>query len=107
MADANAKRKLVEFLDEKAFQPVLDVDPDDYPADKQSELKDVQRATKSERERFQGYDSAKEVVEMYQDDLDSDEAKEVHRQLQDLGLPTIVDIRDEFEHLAHDLGVNR
>jgi len=63
--------------------------------------------TESERERFQGYDSAKRVVEMYRDDLSSDEAKKVHRQLRDLGLPNLGNVRDEFERITRDLGVER
>ena len=36
--------------------------------------------------------------------LTSDEAKEVHRELKDLGLPTLDQVRDDFEQLAEDVG---
>lgn len=102
----DAKRKLVDYLDEKAFQPVLRAKPDDYPEGNRAKLADVQRATQSEAKRFQEYDSAEKVVDMYRDDLSSSRAKEIHRELRDLGLPTIEQVRDGFEKLAQELGVS-
>ncbi|WP_274423169.1 hypothetical protein [Chelativorans sp. YIM 93263] len=104
MADG-AKEKLVNFLDRKAFEPVLSADPDSYPQDKHNALKDVQDATRAERERFHDYDSAKEVYQMYEDDLTSEPAQEINRKLRDLDLPTLKDVRGEFEELAQEMGV--
>jgi hypothetical protein len=39
-------------------------------------------------------------------DLSSTAAKKVHAELRNLKLPTIEDIRDEFEGKAHELGVH-
>ncbi|MDQ2762003.1 MAG: hypothetical protein M3Y22_00395 [Pseudomonadota bacterium] len=39
-------------------------------------------------------------------DLSSTAAKKVHGELKELGLPTVNDVRDEFEKLAADLGVS-
>jgi uncharacterized protein (DUF2267 family) len=105
MTDEDARRKLVDFLDERAFQPVLRAKPDDFPKDKRDQLADVQRSTESEQERFRNYESAEKVVQMYRDDLSSEAAQKVHRQLRDLGLPTLNDVRDEFEQRARELGV--
>ena len=58
-----------------------------------------------ERERFRAYGSASEVVRMFKDDLSSEPAKDVHRDLRDLGLPTLDDVRDDFEDLARRLKV--
>lgn len=58
-------------------------------------MRDVQRATESERERFRRYDSAEKMVQMYRDDRSSDAAQKVHRRLRDLGLPTLPDVRGE------------
>ena len=38
-------------------------------------------------------------------DLDSAPAKRIHAELRSLGLPTINDIREEFERHAEELGV--
>lgn len=103
MAD-NAKEKLVNFLERKAFEPVLGADPDAYPENKRDKLKDVQDATRAEQERFHDYGSAEEVYQMYRDDLNSEPAQKVHRKLRDLDLPTLNDVRDEFEQLAQGVG---
>jgi hypothetical protein len=104
MSDESAKRQVAEFLDEKAFQPVLRAKPDDYPPNKRDKLKHVQRATESERKRYHGYYSAKKFVQMFHDDLSSDAAKKVDRELKDLRLPTLDDIRDQFDRRARTRG---
>jgi hypothetical protein len=103
----DAKHKLVDFLDHRAFDPVLKRRADDVSEKERGHLADVQRATRSERERFHHYGSAEEVVRMFKDDLDSEPAKKIHRELQRLGLPTLNDLRDDFLGLAKQLGVER
>lgn len=105
MASQNSKDKLVNFLDRHAFRPVLDAAPGDYPESKRDKLAHVQRATEDERERYRQYESAEKVYQMYRDDLSSEAAKEVHRELRQLSLPTLHDVRDEFERLAEEVGV--
>lgn len=102
---SEAKERLVGFLEEKAFKPVLNADPGSYPEDKRNKLKDVQEATRAERERFHDYDSAQEVYQMFKDDLSSEPAQEIHRKLRDLDLPTLNDCESEFEKLADEVGV--
>ncbi|WEX09585.1 hypothetical protein [Chelativorans sp. AA-79] len=101
----NAKERLVGFLERKAFRPVLGADPDSFPQDKRNKLRDVQEATRAERERFHNYGSAKEVYEMFEDDLNSEPAQKIHRELRDLDLPTLNDCREDFEKLAEEVGV--
>jgi hypothetical protein len=105
MAQRSPKDELVAFLDRKAFDPVLRAKPSDIPEGKRSALEEVQRATKSERERYHRYGSADEVIRMFKDDLNSEPAKKVHRKLSELGLPTLNDLRAEFEALAERLDV--
>ena len=100
------QKKLFNFLDDKAFQPVLNADPDDYSGKKKDELKDVQQATRSERKRYQNYSSAQDLWNNYQDDLDSEEAKKVDRELDDLGLPKLADFQKEFRKKAEEVGVD-
>lgn len=104
MAD-DAKHKLVAYLEQHAFQPVLHAKPDSVPAAQREKLEDVQRRTRSEIERFRAYGSAAEVVTNFKRDLHSSKAREVHRHLSELGLPTLNDVREEFEALAGKLGV--
>ena len=101
----NARDKLLDLLDNKAFDPVLQASPDDYKGDDQEKLKDLQKTTKSTKESYHEYDSAEKVRQMFRDDLSSDAAQDVHQQLRDLGLPTLNDIKPEFERVADEVGV--
>lgn len=100
-----AKERLVNFIDRKALAPVLEADPGSFPERKRDDLRDVQEATRAERERFRNYGSAEQVYEMFRNDLSSDAAKKVHRKLRDLGLPTLDDIEDDVEEMAKDAGI--
>lgn len=103
---AQTKQKLVEFVIRKAFDPVLKAKGDGKSETEKSKLKHVQDATRAEIDRYRGYGSAEELVTNFKRDLHSDAAKKIHKELEQLGLPTINDIRDEFEAKARDLGVH-
>lgn len=96
------KSQLIHFLDQHIFNPILHAKPDGYSRHEQEELKDVQRRTTAEQERFHHYPSAQEVVAMYKDDLSSEKAKPVNAKLKRLKLPILADVKDEFLKLAGD-----
>ncbi|WP_026871028.1 hypothetical protein [Inquilinus limosus] len=102
----SAKEKLVDFVTRRAFDPVLKAQPEGMSDAEKRKLEHVQDATRSEIERFRGYGSAREVVVNFKRDLDSEPARKVHAELKSLGLPTINDIREEFESMAKELGVD-
>lgn len=99
------KDKLMDFLERHAFGPVLKARPTDFSEGQREKLDHVQRATRSEIERYHGYGSAQDVVTNFHRDLHSEPAKKVHRELASLGLPTLDDVRGGFEKLANDLGL--
>jgi predicted amidohydrolase YtcJ len=99
------KDQLIRFLEERAFEPVLKANPKGRSEAERKRLEHVQKATQAEIERFHHYGSAQEVLTNFRRDLDSEPAKRVHAELRSLGLPTIHDIRDEFEKRAEKLGV--
>jgi hypothetical protein len=101
----SAKDKLVRFLDQRAFAPVLKAKAERYSDNDKRKLEDVQQRTRTEMDRFHHYGSAEDVVVNFKRDLDSEPAKKVHRELESLGLPTIVAIKDEFLNLARELHV--
>lgn len=105
MSEQEAKGRLFELLDREAFQPVLDTGPEDVPESKRDKLEHVKRATASERERFQNYESAEKMYQMFRDDLTSQAAESVNRDLEDLGLPKIGDCRQQVERTAQELGL--
>jgi hypothetical protein len=102
---SDPKRQLVDFLMERAFDPVMRAKPDGRSEAERGKLEHVQKATRSEIERYRGYDSAKEVVINFRRDLNSRAARKIHAELDDLNLPTINDIRDEFERKVASLHI--
>ena len=102
---SKAQKELVDFLVRRALEPVLKAKPDRRSEAERRKLEHVQDATRKEIERFRHYGSAAEVVTNFRRDLDSEPAKRIHRELKSLGLPTLNDIRDEFEQKARELGV--
>ena len=107
MPDKNAREKLLDLLDRKAFDPVLVASPDDYSSENdRQKLRDVQETTRSTRRSYhEKYTTAEKVRYNFRDDLSSDAAQKVHRKLRSLRLPTLNDIKDEFEQVADELGV--
>ena len=107
MANDRAREKLLDLLDRKAFDPVLKASPSTYSSERdQDRLRDVQDTTRNtQRSYHEKYKSAQAVYENFLDDLHSEAAKKVHRELRDLHLPTLNDIKDEFEQMANELGV--
>lgn len=101
----DSERKLLDFLDRQAFEPVLRADPAKFDDGQRAKLKDVQEATRAEQPRYHHYGSARKIVEMFKDDLTSEPAKKVHRELHQLGLPSLDHLRDEFAKLAEEMGI--
>ena len=100
------KRELLHFVERKAFDPVMRAKPDGRSESEKKKLEHVQRATRAEIDRYRGYNSAEELVTNFKRDLSSGAAKKVHAELRSLNLPTIEDIKDEFERKARELGVH-
>lgn len=94
------KKQLLQFLDSRVFNPILRAKPRDYRESDRGALADVQESTKSERARFHGYRSAREVRDNYMSDLHSETAKRINKELRRLKLPRLPDIEDEFLALA-------
>lgn len=104
--DKEKREKLVRFLDEKAFNPILRKSADDFSGEGKRKFEDVKRSTESEKNRFhEDYKSAKEVKDNYLSDLSSSAAKKKNSELEELGLPRLPEFKEEFLNLCNDLGV--
>ena len=99
MANAN-KAQLLDFLDKHIFHRILHASERDLSTKQREDLDDLKRRTQDEMGRFHGYDSAEKILAMYKDDLHSAAAKPVNARLQDLGLPRLEDVKEEFLKLA-------
>lgn len=106
MTEKEQKEKLIEFLDKNAFDPVINKSKDDYDSEKQKKkFEDVKRSTKSEKERFRKYESPEEVRDNFLADLDSEPAQEIDKELDDLDLPKLPDMKEDFLNLCDKIGV--
>jgi hypothetical protein len=86
---------------------VLEASPENYENGWHKEkLQKVQEVARSTRQRYhQSYSSASEVVRNFRRVLVSNSAQEVHEDLHSLGLPTLQDVKYEFNTLARELEV--
>jgi hypothetical protein len=98
------KAELLKFLDDHVFNPILKASPDKYSEADKKKLQDVQDRTKSEKDRFHHYGSAKDIVDNYKSDLHSSTAKRVNSELEKLKLPTLPSVEKEFLRVAGDDG---
>lgn len=108
MSERNSKMKqLLEFLDSKAFDPILNKNESDFKSKNQKQkFQHVRRSTKNEKERFHTrYHSAEEIKRNYFDDLTSSAAKKVDPEIESLGLPSLPQFRDEFIQLCNKLDI--
>ena len=107
MTDQNAREELLRFLDQKAFDPILRASEERADSDpERQKLEHVKRATERTKQRYhRDYTSAREVHDRYLDDLSSEAAQSVNRDLEALDLPQMGDFRDEFQQLSKRLGV--
>ena len=96
------KTELLKFLDHHVFDPILKASADNYREADKKKLQDVQDRTKSEKDRFHHYSSAKEIIDNYKSDLHSSTAKRVNSELEELKLPTLPSVKHEFLRVAGD-----
>lgn len=99
------KEVLFDLLKRKAFDPIMRAKPDGRSETDKAKLEHVRKATAADIDRYRGYRSARELLTNFRRDLSSSAAKKIHSELRHLGLPTIADIRDEFDEKARELGV--
>lgn len=106
MTKTEKEKELLDFLDRKAFDPILKRSKDYYDTDdKKKKFEHVKESTEKEKERFHNYKSPEEIKLNFRRDLHSEPAKKVHSELKYLGLPRLPDIQDEFFELCEELKV--
>jgi hypothetical protein len=91
-----SKQGLLHFLDTRVFDPILHASSNGYSESDRGKLEDVQKKTRSEKERFRSYKSAEEIIANYKRDLHSTAAKHVNAELERLKLPTLPSVKDAF-----------
>lgn len=91
---------LVRLLDARVFDPILEASADRYSGHEREQLRYIQDRTRAEKQRYHSYDSAEKVVQMFHADLRSESARTVKTKLQELKLPCLADVEEEFNRLA-------
>jgi hypothetical protein len=105
MADEDVRQRLLGYLDEHAFDPVLHARPEEHPQNEQGKLTEIQQMVRDERARFQNCRSAADVYRQFEDEVRSDVHRETVREFRELHLPTLDDIRLDFQQMAGELGL--
>lgn len=100
------KKELLDFLNRKSFDPILNTNENHFKDDVSKEkFRDVKKSTESEKTRFSQYETPKDIKSNYLQDLHSKAAKKINQELQELGLPQLPQFREEFLNLCNKLGV--
>jgi len=105
MSANDVKKQLLDFINKKAFDPILNAKADKFKGKDREDFEDVRRKTESEKKNFEEYGSADEIKKNYLSNVRSKAAAKVNDQLEKLGLPTMPGHKDEFMELCNKLGV--
>lgn len=107
MSTTNARQRLLEFLDERVFQPTLTADPLAYvTAEDRKLLRSVQKRVHETRVRyFADYSNAGQVKANFIQDLNSKPGQQLAADMWVLKLTRFEDVRPEFLALCKQLGL--
>ena len=104
--DEGKRKELLKFLNQKVFDPILQALPEDYKSeDLKGKLSNVKRRTESEKHLFHEFQTAEEVKKKYLADLDFRTAKKIDHELDELKLPSLTKVKEEFLRLCEKLRV--
>lgn len=104
--DDRKREELLKFLNQKVFDPILRALPEDYKSeDLKKKLNDVKKRTESEKHIFHELQTAEQVKKNYLDDLDFRTARKTDYELNELKLPSLTKVKDEFLRLCEKLKV--
>jgi len=104
--DEGKRKELLKFLNQKVFDPILRALPEDYESeDLKKKLSNVKRHTESEKHLFHEFQTAEEVKKNYLINMDFRTAKKIDHELDELKLPSLPKVKDEFLGLCEKLRV--
>lgn len=102
------KSRLLEFIDKKALDPVLEALPEQYSSERdRRSLLLVQKRTAKEKEEFHDkHLTTAQIREKYLRRIYWETHLRFGKQLEDLELPRFLQLREQFLQLCADLHVN-
>jgi hypothetical protein len=105
-SDDKKREELLKFLDQKVFDPILQALPEDYKSeDLIRKLHNIKGRTESEKRQYHQFQTAEEVKRTYLSDLEFRKARKIDYELDELKLPSLSDVKDEFLGLCEKLRV--
>lgn len=105
MTLVDERQRVLEFLEQQLFGPVLDQKPDDYPPFRRDEVEEVRGIVRRERQAISNRPSANDVVLAFREAARRSAETGLEARLRGLDFPTFGELRDELEKLAAELGV--
>jgi hypothetical protein len=103
MSSPDARDRLLRFLDEHAFDPVLRCSL--AHADRREALEDAQACVERLKRQYHARWSAEAIRAQFLHDVHDDVVEKANRELERLGLPTLPRLTRDFLRLSDDLGV--
>lgn len=100
MSANDVKKLLTDFINKKAFNPILKARPEKFSDKELEEFEEVKRKTENEKKNFEKYASTEEMKRNYLSNVRSKSAAKVNDQLKKLGLPTMPEHKYEFMDLC-------
>jgi hypothetical protein len=92
---------LIDFLDQKVFNPIMEARPELYSSEREQKMLDyVKKFTSTEIEYFHKKDNSPEQIkEMFFRELYYETSGVLGKDREDLELPRFLEIRDQFLNL--------
>lgn len=105
-SDDKKREELLKFLDQKVFAPILQALPEDYKSEGLiKKLHNVKRRTEREKHQFYQLQTSEEVKKTYLSDLDFRTARKTDHELDELNLPSLPKVKNDFLGLCEKLKV--
>lgn len=101
----DAKDELVQFIDKNAFDVTIKTSPDKFKGKDRESFEDIKRKTQNEKEKFHHYKTAEDVRKNFLQNVHYEPAHKLDKELKKLKLPTLPDLKNEFEQLCDKLEV--
>lgn len=103
---STARERLLEFLEQQLFRPVLGTDPDGFPDFRRAEVEDVRREVAGEHEAIRSAESERALLDRMREAAARSAETGLEQRLHALGMPTFAGQMNELEKLSEELGVN-
>jgi hypothetical protein len=106
--EKDKRRQLLDFLDDRVFDPVLEALPEQYSSERDRRmLFEVKRIAEKKKERFHSQElSSGQIREQYFREMFFETSGKIGRELEDLELPRLLELKEQFLKVCQELNVN-